>query len=217
MFRNLHSPKEHRQRHAKLLRRLALLALCAFLGSLLSFHLRCAGIRQEVLRLHVIAHSDSEADQSAKLAVRDAILREGATLFDGSVTAAQAQTAVLPRKEALETCARRVLRARGLDYSVQVSVGVEYFNTRSYEDITLPAGRYQALRVILGEGKGRNWWCVMFPPLCLPAAEKKDAVRLDAVLSGGELRVVKSNPRFEVRFKLVELWEEFWAKRKGKG
>lgn len=213
MFRQLHSPREHLSRRGRILRRLSLLALCAFFGSMLSFQVRCAGIRGEVLRLHVLAASDSAVDQAAKLAVRDALLAEGADLFGGSVNAESAEAAILPRKAELEACALRVLRARGLHYSVTVSVGVEYFNTRSYEGITLPAGRYHAVRVILGGGEGKNWWCVMFPPLCLPAAgRKKPAVSLDAVLSGGELRLVKSNPRYEPRFKLVELWEGFWER-----
>jgi stage II sporulation protein R len=195
------------------LRRAALAMLCAFFFSLLSFQVRCAGVRKEVLRLHVIAHSDSDADQAAKLAVRDAILAEGADLFGGSVNAANAEAALEPRKEALETCARRVLRERGLRYDVTIVVGEEYFNTRSYDGVTLPAGRYHAVRVILGEGSGQNWWCVMFPPLCLPAAERKQpAVSLDAVLTRGQLRVVQSNPKFEVRFKIVELIEGFWAR-----
>ncbi len=193
-----------------MLRRVALFALCAFLGSLGSFQVRCAGIRREVLRLHVIANSDSQKDQSAKLAVRDAILAEGADLFGGNTSAAEAEAALEPRKAELAACARKVLRAHGLTYDVSIVIGVEYFNTRSYDEITLPAGRYHAVRVILGEGKGQNWWCVMFPPLCLPAAERKSpAVKLDAVLTNGQVRVVRSNPKFEIRFKVVELWEGF--------
>jgi stage II sporulation protein R len=113
--------------------------------------------------------------------------------------------------KALVACARKVLRERGLAYDVTIAVGEEYFNTRSYDGLTLPAGRYRAVRVILGEGSGQNWWCVMFPPLCLPAAERKQpAVSLDAVLTSGQLRLVKSNPKYEIRFKIVELWEGFW-------
>jgi stage II sporulation protein R len=203
----LHSPAEHRRRRANRLRRGAVLTLCAFLWSVLGFQARCAGIRKEVLRLHVIANSDSETDQRAKLYVRDQLLRAGADLFDGSIDAQSAEAEITPRLAELELCARGALRELGLDYPVHVTVGEAYFNTRTYGEITLPAGRYRAVRVILGAGRGENWWCVMFPPLCLPAARPRCAVSLDAILTNGQLRVVKSNPKYEIRFKIVELWE----------
>jgi stage II sporulation protein R len=194
------------------LRGAAALATVLFLASVCSFQARCAGIRREVLRLHVVANSESDLDQQAKLAVRDAILAQGATLFDGSVDAVHAQSAIAPHAAELEACARRVLRQYGLTYGVRVVEEEAYFNTRTYEEtgVTLPAGRYQAVRVLLGAAGGQNWWCVMFPPLCLPAAEpRKSAATLDALLTNGQLRVVKSNPRYEIRFKVVELWECF--------
>ena len=216
-YHNLHNPTEHRKKRHKRLRAIAALALCAFVCSICGFQARCAGIRREVLRLHVIANSDSEADQRAKLYVRDALLLEGADLFDGSIDAATAQKILNPRTEELERCARKALRELGMDSSVRIEVGEDYFPTRTYEDagVTLPAGRYQAVRVILGQGGGQNWWCVMFPPLCLPAAQPKNSAALDAVLTGGQLRIVKSNPRLEIRFKIVELWEGWMERLRG--
>ena len=223
MSRQLHNtmarPADHRAKRRRILRGFALLTLCGFLWSLISFQARCAGIRGEVLRLHVIANSDSEEDQAAKLAVRDALLAAGADIFDGSASAADAEAALIPRLNALTDCARGVLRERGMAYDAAIMVDEAYFNTRSYDEITLPAGRYRAVRVILGEGGGENWWCVMFPPLCLPAAERKSpAASLDAVLNGGELRLVTSNPKVEIRFKVVELWEGLMERlRRGRG
>ena len=213
-FRGLHSPAQHRQRRYRRLRIIAAAAVCAFLVSILTFQARCAGIRREVLRLHVIANSDSEIDQQAKLYVRDQLLLAGAGLFGGAVDAAQAEAVIAPRIAELEACARQALRDCGLEYGVHVTVEVDYFNTRSYEDVTLPAGRYQAVKVILGQGGGQNWWCVMFPPLCLPAAGKREAVTMDAILTAGQLRLVHSNPKYEIRFKVVELWESFLEKRR---
>jgi len=208
-YSGLHSPTEHRRRRSRWLRRIAVLTLGAFLCSVTGFQARCAGLRKQVLRLHVIANSDSEIDQQAKFCVRDKLLQAGANLFDGSVDAAGAEVELSPRVAELEAYARTALRELGLNYPVHVTVGEEYFGTRTYEQagITLPAGRYRALCVILGEGGGRNWWCVMFPPLCLPAARPRAAVSLDAILTNGQLRVVKSNPKYEIRFKIVELWE----------
>jgi len=209
-YRNLHSPSARRQKRWRQLRGIALLAALTFVVSLCSFQARCAGIRRELLRLHVVANSDSDIDQQAKLYVRDKILEESAGLFDGTVDAASAEAIIVPRIEELEACARRALLELGLKYPVRVTVEPAYFNTRSYEEagLTLPAGRYQAVQVVLGEGGGENWWCVMFPPLCLPAAAPRRAASLDALLTDGQLRVVKANPRYEIRFKLVELWEE---------
>jgi len=210
-YANLHSPSEPRHRRAKALRRSSILVLASFLWSILGFQARCIGIRKEVLRLHVIASSNSALDQRAKLYVRDKLLEAGADLFDGSVDAASAEAEITPRVAELEACARNALIELGLNYPVHVTVGEAYFNTRTYEQagITLPAGRYRALRVVLGAGAGENWWCVMFPPLCLPAARPRQAVSLDAVLTNGQLRVVRSNPKYEIRFKIVELWEAF--------
>jgi len=208
-YSNLHSPTEHRRRRTKWLRRIAVVALCAFLWSVLGFQARCAGIRGEILRLHVVANSDSELDQRAKLLVRDRLLQAGAALFGGSIDAVSAEAELTPHVAELEACARTALRELGLSYPVRVTLGEEYFGTRTYGEagLTLPAGRYRAVLVTLGEGGGRNWWCVMFPPLCLPAARPRSAVSLDAILTGGQLRVVKSNPKYEIRFKIVELWE----------
>jgi len=218
-YHGLHNTTEHRKRRNRRLRAIAALALCAFVCSICGFQAQCAGIRREVLRLHVIANSDSDADQRAKLYVRDALLIAGADLFDGSIDAAHAKEILQPRTEELERCVRNALRELGMDNPVRIEVGEDYFPTRTYEEagVTLPAGRYQAVRVILGQGEGRNWWCVMFPPLCLPAAQPNRGAALDAVLTGGQLRIVKSSPKLEIRFKIVELWEswmETWRERR---
>ncbi len=206
-YRDLHSPAQHRRRRAKRIKWAAIIVLCVFMGSQMRFQAQCAGVRKSVLRLHVIANSDSKADQAAKLYVRDQLLLKGADLFDGSIDVASAEAILTPQIPQLEACAKKALRDRGLSYSVKVTIGEAYFNTRTYKEagVTLPAGRYRAVRVILGAGEGKNWWCVMFPPLCLPAARPQAA--LDAVLTAGQLQLIKSNPKYEIRFKVVELWE----------
>lgn len=129
-----------------------------------------------ILRLHVIANSDSEADQSAKLAVRDAIL----PLFEREKTYADARDYLLRHGRELQDAAEAVLRARGLDYGVQLSIGTETFPDRVYGDIAFPAGEYDALCVRLGKADGHNWWCVLFPPLCI-VSETGEPVDLDDV------------------------------------
>lgn len=176
--------------------------------STMSFASACDDIRNSVLRMHVVANSDSEEDQCLKLKVRDAVLEAGKEYFDNSESAAQAEEKLIPVKDELERVAKKVVEENGYDYDVKVNIGNAYFPTKTYDgDVTLPAGEYEAVNVIIGSGQGHNWWCVMFPPMCLPAAESD--TELDEVLSGREYEIVKSNPKFEPRFKIVEWYEKF--------
>lgn len=176
-----------------------------------AFAYNCSRVRSDVLRLHVIANSDCSADQQLKLMVRDAVLERGAQLFDGTVTADEARRKIEPHKAELEAAAREVIERAGYDYPVSVNVVNEYFATRCYGSLTMPAGRYTAVKVVIGEGAGRNWWCVMFPPLCLPAAQDRGG-NLDAFFDDGELKVVESSGRYEPRFKIVEIIEKLKEK-----
>lgn len=176
-----------------------------------AFAYNCSRVRSDVLRMHVIANSDCSADQQLKLMVRDAVLERGAQLFDGTVTADEARRKIEPHKAELEAAAREVIERAGYDYPVSVNVVNEYFATRCYGSLTMPAGRYTAIKVVIGEGAGRNWWCVMFPPLCLPAAQDRGG-NLDAFFDDGELKVVESSGRYEPRFKIVEIIEKLKEK-----
>lgn len=187
------------------------LAIIFALLSVAVFAYDCSRVREDVLRMHVIANSDSEGDQNLKLKVRDAVLECGAQLFDGTVTADEAKAKIEPKTAELEAAARAVIEQEGYDYPVKVSVTNEYFSTRCYGSLTMPAGKYTAVKVVIGEGAGHNWWCVMFPPLCLPAAQERDG-DIDAFLDDGELKVVRSSTKYEPRFKIVELIERFREK-----
>ncbi len=183
-----------------------MLSAALALGTVTQYFIDCREVRGDVLRLHVIAASDSEADQAVKLLVRDAVLAEGAAVFDGSVTAVEAERRLSPFLGRLEKAADRVLRKNGFGYTAKAQLVNEYFDVRSYDGITLPAGRYQALKIVLGEGKGQNWWCVMFPPLCLPAAGAEEDSY--AVFGGNGAKVVRGEPEYEIRFKIVEIVEK---------
>ena len=181
----------------------AVVTVIAAVFSVVSFASGCAEVRRDVLRLHVVGASDSEFDQSLKLKVRDAVLEKGGELFDGTVTADEAEKIITPRIDELKAVAEEVLKENGCDYKVDIQVGEEYFTTRCYENFTMPAGVYTAVRVNIGSAEGKNWWCVMFPPLCLPAASA-DA---DAFFTDEEMKIVSSSPRYEPRFKIVEIYE----------
>ena len=181
--------------------------------SIAGFSKQCSEIRNKVLRMHVIANSDEDFDQELKLKVRDAVLNEGRELFDGSLTASDAQEKIIPNIDRLESVALKTIRDEGFYYDVEIYIDKEYFETRVYENsVTLPAGEYTAIKVIIGEGKGKNWWCVMFPPMCLPAA--KGDTEINDVLNADELNIVNNGKRYSFKFKFVEFCEDLYKKIK---
>lgn len=183
---------------------IAIIICCAL--NITAFSEQCDSIRNKMLRMHVIANSDSEADQALKLKVRDAVLAEGKEIFDGSVTADEAEEKILPHTEQLRQSALAVIQNEGYNYDVQITVQKEYFATRTYDNsVTLPAGYYTAVKVIIGEGAGQNWWCVMFPPMCLPAADAE--CEISDVLTEEETNIVKNVDKYEFKFKIVEIFE----------
>lgn len=181
------------------------LAITLAASSISAFADDCRGIRESVLRLHILANSDSGEDQALKLAVRDRILALDNTLFDEAHSLTDAQRIAKTELPALEAAAADEIARRGFDYPVRAELVRMYFNTREYEAFTLPAGSYNAVRVTIGEGAGHNWWCVLYPPLCLPAAESR--TELADVLTPGGLAIVREQPRYEYRFAVVE-WLE---------
>ena len=178
----------------------------AVIFSICSFAKTSEEIRSDVLRLHVIANSDSSVDQNLKLRLREYILEEGEDIFDGSVNVENAVKKIEPKLAELENSAETFVKNAGFDYDVKITLSNEYFTTRTYESVTLPAGKYLALRVVIGSGEGHNWWCVMFPPMCVPAADKKDEI--ENVFTDKEIKLVESKPKYEPRFKVVEIYEQ---------
>ncbi len=173
----------------------------------ISFENDCKGIREEVLRLHVIANSDEDYDQELKLKVRDALLQSGESIFSGSEDIISAESKIADKQDILRYTAEETIYNLGFDYDVKIELARSYFPTRTYGELTLPAGYYKAVRVIIGQGKGKNWWCIMFPPLCLPAATDSEDIISD-FLSEEEMQIVTSDPKYEVRFWLVEKYYE---------
>ena len=172
-----------------------------------SFENDCKGIREDILRLHVIANSDEEYDQELKLKVRDALLVSGEKVFSGSEDIISAEKSIADKKDILLYSAEETIRNLGFDYDVKIELARSYFPTRTYGELTLPAGYYKALRVIIGEGKGKNWWCIMFPPLCLPAATDSKEVISD-FLTDKEMQIVTADTKTEIRFWVIEKYYE---------
>ena len=156
----------------------------------------------EIVRLHVIANSDSEQDQFVKLRVRDAVLKAASTLSLES----NATEKIKNNTELLNDAAKVALASYGSDFSVKTQFGRFDFPVKSYGNITLPAGEYTAVRVIIGEGVGSNWWCVMYPPLCFTSetCAEFDEETVDLITNG---LPDKDRPQFRVKFKFLELFE----------
>lgn len=197
---------EHTERKKLLGRALVCGFVMAVVMNFFPFAAACGSLPENVVRLHVIANSDTEEDQAVKLMVRDAVLEEAAKWYDGANTMEEASSLLCTHLESLAQTARETLAQQGMEYSANVQMTEMYFSTRDYGTFRLPAGRYRTLRVTLGEGKGHNWWCVVFPTLCLPAAEGSEEDAL-LTLPESEREVVENPEQFEVKFKAVELWE----------
>lgn len=174
--------------------------------SMSALNVECDQIRESVLRMHVLANSDNETDQNLKLKVRDRLLEVSNDIYSNAKDREDAIECTESNLALLQSEAQKVVIDNGYDYPVSVELEDTYFNTRTYGDITLPAGEYKALRVIIGEGAGHNWWCVMFPPLCISAASDDEA-QLDDVLTTEQMELVEGT-QYEAKFKCVEWYEE---------
>ena len=177
-----------------------LLSLCFALLTGVWAQGRQATLAGKLVRLHVVAASDTPQDQAEKLRVRDAVL---SCLEPKLKTAASAKEAAEIIRLSQPAC-RRAAQAV-TDQAVSVTMAREHFPTRHYETFSLPAGEYLALRVTLGEGRGHNWWCVLFPPLCTEAVTSGRAVE---TLSDGDVQLITGDGRgYVLRFRVLELWD----------
>lgn len=181
---------------------------CAF--SVSHFAAAAGTVRRDVVRLHIIADCNTAEAQSVKLLVRDKLLEKNNEMLSGDVNTENVYAYFERNKAELLETAENVLRENGCSYGAKITLGKEYYNTRYYGDLVFPAGEYMSLRVVLGEGKGENWWCVMFPPLCIPAAgdvETDESKTADILTKSGE-EIISSNGKYIVKFKLLELYEK---------
>lgn len=196
--------KEHTRKRRLLGRALVCGFVLAALCSFFPFAAACGQLPRDVVRLHVVANSNGAEDQAVKLLVRDAVLEEAARWYQGAGSMEEASSQLCTHLQSIAGAARQVLGEQGMGYSAIAQMTEMYFPTRDYGDFRLPAGRYRTLRVTLGEGAGKNWWCVVFPSLCLPAATQEEAL---LTLPEGERQVVEGGQDVQVKLKAVELWE----------
>ena len=176
--------------------------------SFLPFQTVCETLTQDVLRLHILANSDTNEDQELKLLVRDEITKECKELFSEAQSLEEAKEITLENLEELNKTATTVIKEQGKDYTVSVQLCEEYFNTRYYGSVTMPAGKYTALQIKIGKAKGENWWCVLYPSLCVGTST--DYESFEENLTPQECSVVSSGNKYEFKFKIVETVTSFF-------
>lgn len=193
---------------------LSLLTLFIFVSALSYVNAVSEDIANSVFRLHVIANSDNKEDQELKLKVRDALLSYMNTLAKDCSSKEEVVALAKEHQEEFKKIAEQVINDNGFSYPVTIQIGDSDFPTKTYGDISLPAGTYDALRVQIGDAKGQNWWCVMFPPLCfvdvstgvVPDESKKE---MQENLNDEEYDLISKTDNNEIhfKFKLIEFFQ----------
>ena len=179
-----------------------LLAISVYMMSVISDRIT---LNHEILRLHVVANSDSERDQAVKLKVRDAVIAELEQTVAKAADKEAAETLVKGKLPDLEQAANEVLAAEGFSERATVTLTAEEFPTRYYDTFALPAGVYDSLRITIGSGEGHNWWCVVFPSLCVPAAvEGVEDTAASAGFSDSLSGAITGEQGYEVRFFVLD-------------
>lgn len=185
----------------------ALMLFCSWLGG----YREC--LSGKLLRLHVVANSDSDADQALKLEVRDAVLDCAAGYLENVSDVRAAEQVLGAHLAELAGAGQAVVREKGYDYAVRASLGTSHFPTKTYDGFALPAGDYRALRVTIGAGEGHNWWCVVFPTLCVSAASEWQDTAVSGGLSDEDVRLMaEEDEGYVLRFKCLELWDKLSQK-----
>lgn len=172
-------------------------------------------IYDEAIRLHVLANSDSEEDQNLKLKVRDNVLELVRQKIECCHTRYEAEQTIESNIAKIEKCAIETIKSENYDYPVKVTLTNEYYPTREYEDVRMPAGTYASLRILIGNAEGHNWWCVLYPPLCTSSAEPKKTLQQSG-FSDPQIRVLteNENPKYVLKFRTLEFFEAIIEKIK---
>lgn len=182
--------------------------ICAFILScvisMTGFYGACGDIQHEVFRLHILANSDSTEDQQLKLKVRDGLLSYTSEIFKDCKSKDESIKTTKIKLDDIKSRAQQIVYENGYDYKVDAYITNMSFNTRVYDNFTLPAGKYDSLRITIGSGEGKNWWCVLYPALCIPGATTDE---LNSVINNNEQEIVTNSNKYEVKFKIVEWFE----------
>ena len=167
----------------------------------------------KLIRLHVLANSDSEEDQALKLKVRDAVLDYTNDVISGCPDISEAKQIIEQNKDEIQKICEDVVSESGYGYPVSIQLGYEKYPEKSYGSVTLPSGDYYSVRVMIGEAEGHNWWCVLFPPLCVGAAKDERAVMTSAGLTKNEVDILTENEgeRYVLKFRIIEFFRRVFS------
>ena len=176
--------------------------------------------RDKLIRFHVIANSDSTEDQQLKLKVRDAVISYLQPKLEKSKSIEQSEKIIKSEYKNLQKISKNIITKNGYDYNVKLGLQYSNFPAKQYSSVVLPAGKYKALKIIIGEGKGKNWWCVMFPPLCFVddqngVIDEKTDKKLKEILTPEEYDLIMAKNKTEVKglklkFKIVEVFQNIF-------
>lgn len=176
------------------------------LYNIVNFSVSCENINSKIFRLHILANSDSVEDQSLKMRIKDKIQKFSKNILNNHNNKEESEDIFIKNLSNVEKIAKNEIRKCGYNYPVSARVTNSYFNTRNYENFTLPAGNYDALEIKIGSGKGENWWCVIFPMLCIGTSSKNK--NLDKTFNKNEKNIIcNRKKKYAINFRIVEIYQ----------
>ncbi|MBE6631288.1 MAG: stage II sporulation protein R [Ruminococcaceae bacterium] len=186
-----------------------IMVLCLFITGNLIPVIADGDVYGKVIRFHVIAKDDSEKEQSLKLELRDELLNKYGEIFEACESIDRAEEQIVLMLSDMESFSEKFLASRGYPYSVNCSFGEEYYPAKNYEGFSLPAGTYRSLRVEIAEAEGENWWCVIFPSLCINSARAREKF-VSAGFTGEQIKILTENdePKYLIKFRIAEIFNE---------
>lgn len=207
------------------MKRIVIVIICILIGTTLIPNIKQNNvmasqqtISKKIIRFHVIANSDSNSDQNLKLKVRDKVLQFISPKLKDSKNIEESRKVLKDNTTKIKSICEETIKNNGYNYPVQITLSNENFPIKSYGCITLPQGNYEAYRIIIGSGKGHNWWCVMFPPLCFvditkgQVSQDKTKEEMQRVLNSDEMKLVdntdEEDTKIHIKFKIVEFFEK---------
>lgn len=185
------------------------IVLTIAVSCLLDFKSTYDDLRENVLRMHILANSDSDEDQALKLKVRDALLEHSSEIFADCDDVTQAEAQALQSLETIQEIAQNVVTENGYDYPVSAELTNMWFDDRTYGDLVMPNGYYDAIRITIGSAEGHNWWCVMYPAMCISAVSEDSQATPEDYFDGDTLDVLQNHDRYVLKLKCVEWLERY--------
>lgn len=181
--------------------------LTVMVSCLIEFKSTYDDLQENVLRMHILANSDSVEDQELKLKVRDALLENSEKIFGDCNTIDEAEVQVSQKLDLIQEIAKRVIVENGYDYSVTAELTNMQFDDRTYDNLIMPSGYYDAIRITIGSAEGHNWWCVMYPAMCVSAVTEENTNVAQNYFDDTTIDMLENHNKYELKFKFIE-WLE---------